>query len=295
MLSLLTSCERSNVPTNLSSPILPFLRCIQRCHNASLPQGRLPFYYGNIIIGWLDHRLLPALKTSLSPDAITVTPDHIYLNKGDFLRDISLSLAEQQCYQPFNEWFDVTNPEGENIGQVDRGLIPLCGFEAAGVHLNGMVKKGEQLFLWVAKRSKHKRLDPGKLDHLVAGGMSSGLTPDETVVKEAGEEAAISPELARTARHVSTLRYAMIRPEGLRRDRLYCYDLLLSEEFQPRAADGEVESFHLMPLQEVFHLVQKEDQFKFNVNLVLIDLFIRYHLFSPSDEAILSEALYHPI
>lgn len=281
--------------SSLSPKNTSFLRHIQRCHNATFPNGRIPFYYRTAHIGWVDTHLLLSCQDWPHADLLTITPHHLSLTDGTALRIFSQYLAEQDAYLPFHEWFDVTTPDGQVIGQIDRGLIPRLGLEAAGVHLNGLVEKEDTLFLWVAKRSAHKRLDPGKLDHLVAGGMSSGLSPNETIIKEAGEEAAIPPELACKARHVSTLRYAMSRPEGLRRDRLYCYDLFLPEDFQPHAADGEVESFHLKPLREVFQCVREEDQFKFNVNLVLIDLFIRYQLFVDRDKEILSKALYHSL
>ena len=103
-------------------------------------------------------------------------------------------------------------------------------------------------------------------------------TPAETLVKEAAEEAAIPAELARRAVQVATIDYAMERPEGLRRDLLYCYDLELPEDFVPRAADGEVEAFELWPIARVMETVRDTDEFKFNVNLVLIDLFQRMGL-----------------
>jgi hypothetical protein len=97
-------------------------------------------------------------------------------------------------------------------------------------------------------------------------------------VKEAEEEAAIPASLANQAVQVATITYAMERPEGLRRDLLYCYDLELPEDFFPRAADGEVETFELWPIERVLQTVRDTDEFKFNVNLVLIDLFQRQGL-----------------
>jgi hypothetical protein len=70
----------------------------------------------------------------------------------------------------------------------------------------------------------------------------------------------------------------MERPEGLRRDVLHCYDLELPEDFVPQAADGEVEAFELWPIARVVEAVHDTDDFKFNVNLVLIDLFLRHGL-----------------
>ena len=70
----------------------------------------------------------------------------------------------------------------------------------------------------------------------------------------------------------------MLRPEGLRRDTLYCYDLELPEDFTPHATDGEVESFELWPIARALDTVLAGDGFKFNVNLVLIDLLARLGL-----------------
>ena len=81
-----------------------------------------------------------------------------------------------------------------------------------------------------------KPLDPGKLDHIVAGGVPAGLSPAETLLKEAAEEAAIPKELASQCRSSRCMiGYAMERPEGLRRDWLHCYDLMLQADFTPAA------------------------------------------------------------
>ena len=102
----------------------------------------------------------------------------------------------------------------------------------------------------------------------------------DTLIKEAAEEAAIPADLAAKAVKVGEVSYAMDRPEGLRRDLLHCYDLELPESFVPSAADGEVESFELWPIARAVERVRASDDFKFNVNLVLIDLFERLGLLS---------------
>lgn len=276
----------------LSSAASPFLRHIERCRNVTLPAGRIPLLHDGLSIGLVDPACLGWLAAPAEMGLLEIGNGHITLPDGQGLSQISHMLAEQERYVPFHEWFDVRSPDGTIIGQIDRALIPVFGVEASGVHMNGLVQKKTGLHLWVARRSPQKRLDPGKLDHLVAGGMSSGLTPEETLVKEAGEEASIPTALARHARHASTLHYAMTRPEGLRRDRLYCYDLMLPEDFVPQANDGEVESFHLMPVENVFQLVRDTDDFKFNVNLVLLDLFLRLGMFDKQDSLILAETLH---
>ena len=164
------------------------------------------------------------------------------------------------------------------LARLDRGALPSFGVLAMGVHLNGLVRRTDGLHVWVARRAANKLLDPSKLDHIVAGGVPAGLSPAETLVKEAEEEAAIPASLANQAVQVATITYAMERPEGLRRDLLYCYDLELPEDFSPHAAVGEVEAFELWPIAHVMRTVRDTDAFKFNVNLVLIDLFLRQSL-----------------
>lgn len=264
----------------------PFLRHIAACNSAVLPGGRLPFFCGSEQIGWVSPTTAQTLQS------LGLQKDQGFgVNAGTELLPLSQTLCDMGLYASHEEAFDVRNDSGIVLGQVDRGAIPVLGLAAEGVHLNGLVEREDGLFLWVARRSMSKRLDPGKLDHLVAGGMSAGLDPQTTVIKEAQEEAGIPAELATTARAVSRIEYALERPEGLRRDVLHCYDLLLPQDFTPIAEDGEVESFHLLPIQEVVALVRDTDAFKFNVNLVLIDLFIRRGLFAPAEAAILRNAL----
>ena len=47
---------------------------------------------------------------------------------------------------------------------VERAAIPLFGFKAYGVHINGFVRDAEtkKIMLWVAKRSKTKSTFPGQ-------------------------------------------------------------------------------------------------------------------------------------
>jgi hypothetical protein len=75
----------------------------------------------------------------------------------------------------------------------------------------------------------------------------------------------------------------MERPEGLRRDVIFAYDLELPEDFVPRPADGEVEGFSLWPAGQVLETVREQQKFKFNVNLVLIDFLLRFGLVSDAD------------
>ena len=253
-----------------------FQRHVRACNNAELPGARLPFLVGGQTVGWVPPRIVSAL---VGMPGIQCSADLVTLTDPATLPDVARLLSERGLYRWRGEAFDVrATPDGPVLTQIDRGAVPSFGIQATGVHVNGLVQRGHDLHVWVARRARDKLLDPGKLDHIVAGGVPAGLDPVATLIKEAGEEAAIPPALAACAVQVGMIGYAMERPEGLRRDRLHCYDLMLPPEFVPQAADGEVEAFELWPIERVVEAVRDTDDFKFNVNLVLIDLFIRLGL-----------------
>ena len=271
------------------SDIDGFLRHIRACRAATLPGDRVAFRLGTAQVGWVA----PALAAVLRDDpAIRADAAGLSLADPEALGRINRAAVERGFCRWRGEAFDVrATPDGPVLAQLDRGALPAFGVEAVGVHMNGLVRHADGLRIWVARRAANKALDPGKLDHLVAGGVPAGLSPDETLIKEAGEEAAIPPALAACARRVGLVAYTMDRPEGLRRDRLYCYDLELPVDFCPVAADGEVESFELWPARRVLEAVRDGEEFKFNVPLVLIDLFLRHGLIGGTEAAALRAAL----
>ena len=251
-----------------------FLRHIAACNTADLPGGRIPVRLAGAPVGWAK----PGVAAVLGRDGL------------DFADSADLALAGRQLAAAGlcrwrDEAFDVrAQHDGAALGTVDRGVLPCLGIQAIGVHVNGLVRRQDGVHLWVARRAADKALDPGKLDHLVAGGVAAGMDAATTLIKEAGEEAAIPPDLARQAQHVGRIAYAMERPEGLRRDMLECYDLDLPESFIPHPADGEVEGFDLWPVVRAVEAVRTTVDFKFNVNLVLIDLFLRLGLIDPASQ-----------
>jgi 8-oxo-dGTP pyrophosphatase MutT (NUDIX family) len=231
---------------------------------------------GDEIVGWVSTPIVSALHNMAG---IRCPQDRVVLDDPAALPTIAHALAERGYYRWRDEAFDVrARPGGPVLAMIDRGALPSFGIQAAGVHVNGLVGPRDGLRLWVARRARNKHLDPGKLDNVVAGGVPAGLGLTETLIKEAEEEAAIPHELAAAAVQVGVIEYAMERPEGLRRDILYCYDLSLPEDFLPMATDGEVEAFELWPISRVLETVRETDDFKFNVDLVLIDLFLRLGL-----------------
>jgi len=266
------------------------MRHITACRNAELPGGRVPLLAGTAQIGWV----LPDIAAALAGLGGVISPGGVTV-EADGLHGMAQTLAKQGLFRFRDEAFDVRAvPDGPVLATLDRGALPVLGIWAEGVHLNGLVQRPDGLWVWVGRRAADKQLDPGKLDHLVAGGVPAGLSLLETLAKEADEEAAIPSALIAEAVPVARISYAMQRPEGLRRDRLHCYDLMLREDFVPHPRDGEVEAFELWPLSEVLAEVRRSDAFKFNVNLVLIDLFLRTGLLGGAKSRRLRAALDAP-
>ena len=263
-------------------------RHIRACRSALLPGRRVPLRVSGAVVGWV----MPDFAAALSARAgVTAAPPGLAVAPAR-LEPLAAELAAAGWFRWRGEAFDVrADPDGPVLARVDRGALPSLGIGAVGVHVNGLVEQPDGTRLWVARRAANKALDPGKLDHIVAGGVPAGLTPAETLVKEAAEEAAIPAPLARQAVAVARIDYAMERPEGLRRDRILAYDLTLPPGFVPRAADGEVAGFELWPIGHVLAAVRDGDAFKFNVNLVLIDLFLRRGLVAGAEAAALRAAL----
>jgi hypothetical protein len=281
------TAEEFKVPEGTGLPfsgVAGLLRHIAAIDNAVLPGKRVRFFIGGEAVGYVMPELAPVLSDF---DVVRWTPRGLTLNAADAgqLPKIARQLAAAGFMRWRGEAFDVrARPNGPVLCTIDRGALPWFGVQAQGVHLDALVRRGDEVLLWVARRAASKSLDPGKLDHIVAGGIPAGLGPVETLVKEAAEEASMPPALASLAVPVGRIGYAMERPEGLRRDLLHCYEVEVPTDFVPVAMDGEVEGFELWPLPRVVAAVRETDGFKFNVNLVLMALFLRHGVLA-GDEA----------
>jgi 8-oxo-dGTP pyrophosphatase MutT (NUDIX family) len=211
---------------------------------------------------------------------------------------VDVLVAEGRLPKKGNETFDVAPRWGvPPVFRLDRGAVPFFGTRAYGVHLNGYLREGGGLRLWVGRRSPDKQVAPNKLDNLVAGGIGSGHGIKQTLVKEAEEEAAIPAGLIEQAVPVGAVSYRMETQLGIRDDVLLVYDLETPPEFVPENRDGEIAHFELMPASEVLQRIRATTDFKFNVNLVMLDFAVRHGLLPVDDPEYLDVAtgLHRPL
>lgn len=268
-----------------------FIRHIEHANNANLSEF-LPYMWQDQQIGWIRKDRVEILKPwtnafLVTETKVTLSPTQDdYQGRSDCLADAMNALRDRGIIQG---WRDETYPIVEQFGaqpiaQIERAACPFLGIRSWGVHMTGYVKKSDGLYLWVAKRAKTKQTYPAMLDNMVAGGQPLGLSPVENMQKECGEEAGIPLSLSVNLKSVGTISYFHQLDDGIKPDQIFLYDLELPESFTPTPTDGEVESFSLLPVNEVVELVKNTDRVKYNCNLVFLDFFIRHGIITPENE-----------
>jgi len=268
---------------------MSLLRHIHAC-NTYRPDRFLPLFFGDERVGFVRRDNAEFLRRF--PRVIEVASDSLRILPRGNGAEVTAALdqvvealvAEGLIGKWRDEVFAITPRWGEPpLFTLDRGAVSFFGVRAYGVHLNGYRRVRDRTWLWIGRRNPLKVVAPGKLDNLVAGGIGSGLGALTTLVKEAGEEASISTSLISRAQAASAVTYKMEVPQGLRDDVLFVYDLETPDDFKPLNTDGEIVEFMLMEAEEVLARVRDTDDFKFNVNLILIDFALRHGLVTPEE------------
>lgn len=253
------------------------------------PAAYLPFTAGGRRVGLIHRDFVPHLADFSA--VLRVTDVEVAMAEGladPAARTAAMAevLAELRARNLISGWRDEPYAVCEDWGaaplfEMERAAVPRFGTLGYGVHVNGFVRDGGQVKMWVGKRAMTKPTGPGKLDQLVAGGLPAGISVMDNLVKECVEEAGIPEDIARRARPVGAISYCTERPEGLRRDVLFNYDLELPAGFVPCNTDGEVEAFYLWTIDEVMARVRETDDFKFNCGVIVIDFLIRRGFIGP--------------
>ena len=273
----------------------PLLRWVQRCHNYQLNQFR-PFYVAGYKVGWIRPEDLPLFEQS--PELFAVESERVVLlgepsSPKERSAQLDAVLRQWRDQGHITGWRDehylISNDEGTPLFSVERSATALLGVLNLGVHLNGFVKRTDGIWLWMARRARNRPRYPGKLDQMVAGGMTAYQSPQQVMKRECQEEAGVPMTLAETLKSVGLVTLCHHNSKGqLRREILYTYDLELPETFQPCNQDGEVEEFQLMPIAEVVRLVAETDEIKTNCNLVVLDFLVRHDVLQ-ADQAYYAE------
>ena len=275
----------------LYSDLLGFLRAA--CTHAS-QVGRevpaLPFYVREHAVGWLRPSFADLLRRW--PHVFEVNNAYVTLRaKPDTAQGRTAALAEVtrdlKKDGAIVGWRDeavsVSARYGEpELFRIERAASRHFGLLAYAAHLNGFVRRGGRAECWISRRSADKSIDAGKLDNLVGGRIAAGMSVDETLRKEAWEEAGIQPSLLGDLNCLGAVRVEYSVPEGLHREILFVHDLWLPADFTPANQDGEVSEIRCMPVEEVLQNLLTGD-FTLDAGTVMIDGLLRLGAVLPED------------
>lgn len=161
--------------------------------------------------------------------------------------------------------------DAEPVATIDRSALRILGLWATKVHVNGVIKTSESnnTQIWLSQRSDAANAAPGHWDTLVAGGKASNVSPLETAVKEGWEEAGITKELMSDLALRNRIPCVYLSPQGMHRELLVLYDLVLPIDFEPVCNDDEVQDFKRVDARTLTPSDGKSLPIKFSSKVVL--------------------------
>jgi len=271
--------------------LLGFVRaaCTHASH-AGRELPALPFYVKEHVAGWLRPSFADQLRRW--PHVFDVAGAFVALKakpdtpqgRTDAMAQVLKDLARDGIITGWrDELVSVTQAHGQpELLRMERAASRHFGIMGYGAHLNGFTRRGAMVNAWIARRSANKAVDPDKLDNLVGGRISAGMSVDETLRKEAWEEAGIAPGLLAGLNCVSAVRVEYSVPEGLHREVLFVHDLWLPDDFKPANQDGEVSEIRSMAVEDVLQKLLAGD-FTLDAGVVMIDGLLRLGAVLPED------------
>ena len=278
--------------TRVYNDLLSFVRAA--CSHAS-HAGReipaLPFYVRELAVGWLRPSFADQLRRW--PHVFEVADSYVTFRPSPDSPAARTAAMAEVCRVLANDgvirgWRDelvsvAPHYAAPELFRVERAASRSFGFLSYAAHLNGFTRKNGALeHAWIARRSPNKPIDPDRLDNLVGGRIAAGMSVDETLRKEAWEEAGIAPALLADVNCLGAVRVEYSVPEGLHREILFVHDLWLPGDFKPSNQDGEVADIRLMPVEDVIQSILA-GEFTLDAGAVMVDGLLRLGAVLPED------------
>jgi 8-oxo-dGTP pyrophosphatase MutT (NUDIX family) len=271
--------------------LLGFLRaaCTHASH-AGREVPLIPFYVREHPVGWLRPSFADQLRRwphvfEVNPSFVTLRakPDTV-AGRTEALAEVTRELARDGVIRGWrDEAIRISHHyAAPELLRIERAAARYFGMMSYGAHANAFTRTNGLAQVWIARRSSAKSIDPDKLDNLVGGRIAAGFSVDETLRKEAWEEAGIPPALLEGAVCISAVRVEYSVPEGLHREILFVHDLWLPDDFRPVNQDGEVAEIKRVPLEEVVEHILQGD-FTLDAGTVMIDGLLRQGALLPED------------
>ncbi|XP_069503563.1 uncharacterized protein [Ambystoma mexicanum] len=280
--TLIRTMNSFHLPGSSKSACFPFLVEGQQVGSVPVSVAKELSAYPEVFTVYQNADTFPSHQVELNTKLLA------YEQRSAAVHQVLEELRGKNLFQCLNEWRDeryevMRQFSDQPLMNMERAATPLFGVKQYGVHINGYLWRGGELFMWLARRSSTKPTYPGLLDNLAAGGISTGLGIKETLIKECQEEACIPESIASHAKPVGSVSYTYESPKGIYPECQFVFDLELPEDFVPKPGDGEVQEFYLWPLEKVKEAIATSD-FKPNCALVVLDFLVRHSFIQPDQE-----------
>jgi 8-oxo-dGTP pyrophosphatase MutT (NUDIX family) len=291
-----------------SDGIVPAIRARLAAELAP-PQGDyVPFRVDGRTVGWLDAgraarlRAFPGIFDDAGPAVSLVASLADCRARTAALERVTRALAAAGLLSAWRDERYAVAPQFGTAPLVDieRAAARYFGIRTFAVHVNGLVHGNDGVAMWLARRSPVKAIDPGLLDNLVGGGIATGFGVVDTLCKEAWEEAGIPGSVAASARAEGSLDVCRPQRQGLQRETIFVYELVLDADFVPANQDGEAVEHRLVSLPAAARLIAAEagpDAVTADASLVIVDCLLRHEMIAPGspDYRALSELRRAPL
>ena len=277
--------------TRLYADLTAFVRAA--CTHASHLDREVllvPFYVREHAVGWLRPSFADLLRRW--PHVFEVTASYVTLRampdtvhgRSTAMAEVTQALERDGVIRGWrNEPVSVSNHyAAPELLRIERAATRHFGMMAYAAHLTGLTRRKGEPHLWIARRAADKSVDPDRLDNLVGGRISCGYTVDETIVKEAWEEAGIPADLMKGVACASVVRVEYSVPEGLHREVIFAHDLWLPEDFRPQNQDGEVARLYCLSIPEAIEAILA-GEFTLDAGAVTVDALLRNAVLAPED------------
>lgn len=233
-------------------------------------------------LGWVRPAVAEALRaldvTRITQDGagLHITTGTDVATRSALLQSWAQALHRDGLLQNWRDEAMQLDVAGQPFLTLERAAFRTLGLRTPSVHMNGWVAHPDGVQLWVARRSAHKFVDPGKLDNLVGGGLAAGESPAVGLAREAWEEAGLT--FRRVPSPCARLFIHRRIGEGVQDECILVHDAWLHAHWQPANQDGEVAAVQRMALANALPPLLA-GEFTWDAGLVVLDGLLRQRHF----------------